>query len=221
MRRIRQLGFSDLVFPGATHSRFAHSIGVYHIARRLADVIALQRQDCDGGPRTCCAPCRAAPVLRYLTSDSPTIGTYMELDDAAMWSSLHFYRSHPDEQIARLAERLRDRNLYKFVDIGAREESGGNLYLRFRRELSESSIEWRDDLIFDDSTVTPYRWYNFEDASALSKVLVKTDNSEPKDIASISRIVASLQKEEQIRRVYAPNSAKAGEILKIVEGLRN
>ena len=145
----------------------------------------------------------------------------MELDDAAMWSSLHFYRSHPDEQIARLAERLRDRNLYKCVDIGAREESGGNLYLRFRRELSKSSIEWRDDLIFDDSTVTPYRWYNFEDASALSKVLVKTDSSEPKDIASISRIVASLQKEEQIRRVYAPNSAKAGVILKIVEGLRH
>ena len=57
--------------------------------------------------------------------------------------------------------------------------------------------------------------------AALSKVLVKTNNSEPKDIASISRIVASLQKEEQIRRVYAPNSAKAGEILKIVEGLRH
>ena len=78
-----------------------------------------------------------------------------------------------------------------------------------------ASIEWRDDVIFDDSTVTPYKWYPFEDPSALNKVLVKTDNSEPKDIASISRIVASLQ------RVYAPNSAKAGEILKIVEGLRH
>lgn len=39
LRRIRQLGFSDLVFPGATHSRFAHSVGVYHTARLLADVI--------------------------------------------------------------------------------------------------------------------------------------------------------------------------------------
>ena len=39
LRRIRQLGLSDLVYPGATHTRFAHSIGVYHIARQLIEVI--------------------------------------------------------------------------------------------------------------------------------------------------------------------------------------
>ena len=39
LRRIRQLGFSDLVYPGATHSRFAHAIGVYYTARQLIDVI--------------------------------------------------------------------------------------------------------------------------------------------------------------------------------------
>jgi HD superfamily phosphohydrolase len=39
LRRIRQLGFSELVFPGATHTRFAHSIGAYHIARQLMQII--------------------------------------------------------------------------------------------------------------------------------------------------------------------------------------
>jgi HD superfamily phosphohydrolase len=39
LRRIKQLGFSELVFPGATHTRFAHSIGVFHTARLLLSAI--------------------------------------------------------------------------------------------------------------------------------------------------------------------------------------
>lgn len=39
LRRIRQLGVSELVFPGATHTRFAHSIGVFHTARKLIGII--------------------------------------------------------------------------------------------------------------------------------------------------------------------------------------
>jgi len=39
LRRVRQLGLSEFVFPGATHSRFAHSVGVYNNARRLLEVL--------------------------------------------------------------------------------------------------------------------------------------------------------------------------------------
>jgi uncharacterized protein len=34
LRYIRQLGFAHLVYPGATHTRFDHALGVYHLARR-------------------------------------------------------------------------------------------------------------------------------------------------------------------------------------------
>ena len=39
LRRIRQLGFAEIVYPGAAHSRFAHGVGAYHMARRLLAVI--------------------------------------------------------------------------------------------------------------------------------------------------------------------------------------
>jgi uncharacterized protein len=38
--RIKQLGPAFLVYPGATHTRRAHSIGVFHMARRLAWALA-------------------------------------------------------------------------------------------------------------------------------------------------------------------------------------
>ncbi|WP_191559933.1 HD domain-containing protein [Metabacillus idriensis] len=37
LRRIRQLGTTYLVFHGAEHSRFNHSLGVYEIVRRIVD----------------------------------------------------------------------------------------------------------------------------------------------------------------------------------------
>ena len=37
LRRIKQLGFSEYVYPGATHNRFGHSLGVMHMATRLFD----------------------------------------------------------------------------------------------------------------------------------------------------------------------------------------
>jgi HD superfamily phosphohydrolase len=39
LRRIRQLGFSELVYPGATHSRFIHSLGVFQTARQLMRIV--------------------------------------------------------------------------------------------------------------------------------------------------------------------------------------
>ncbi|RLI75360.1 HD domain-containing protein, partial [Archaeoglobales archaeon] len=35
LRRIRQLGFANLVYPGANHTRFEHSLGVMHITKLL------------------------------------------------------------------------------------------------------------------------------------------------------------------------------------------
>lgn len=38
MRRIKQLGPVSYVFPGATHTRFEHNLGVYELTRRICDI---------------------------------------------------------------------------------------------------------------------------------------------------------------------------------------
>lgn len=41
LRRVRQLGLTSLVFPGAEHTRFSHALGAAHVMVRLLDRIAV------------------------------------------------------------------------------------------------------------------------------------------------------------------------------------
>ena len=39
LRNIKQLGCCNYVFPSATHTRFEHSIGVYHLSKKYIDIL--------------------------------------------------------------------------------------------------------------------------------------------------------------------------------------
>jgi HD superfamily phosphohydrolase len=44
LRYVRQLGLAFLVYPGATHSRFEHALGTYHLARRTLALFEEQEE---------------------------------------------------------------------------------------------------------------------------------------------------------------------------------
>jgi HD superfamily phosphohydrolase len=46
LNKLKQLGTCDFVFPGATHTRFEHSIGTYHLADRLTNKIKTESDNC-------------------------------------------------------------------------------------------------------------------------------------------------------------------------------
>jgi HD superfamily phosphohydrolase len=44
LRYVRQLGLAFMVYPGATHSRFEHALGTYHLARRTLTLFEEQEE---------------------------------------------------------------------------------------------------------------------------------------------------------------------------------
>ena len=44
LRNIKQLGCCYYVFPGASHNRFEHSLGVYHLAKKYIDILNVDNE---------------------------------------------------------------------------------------------------------------------------------------------------------------------------------
>jgi hypothetical protein len=47
LRLIKQLAMADLVYPGARHTRFDHSLGTLHAAQAIIDCVAKTEHLCD------------------------------------------------------------------------------------------------------------------------------------------------------------------------------
>src|SRR5919112_1480903 len=62
LRYVRQLGLAYLVYPGATHTRFEHALGAYHLARTTLALLD-ERGELRGVPADECAVVRAAALL--------------------------------------------------------------------------------------------------------------------------------------------------------------
>lgn len=62
LRYVRQLGLAYLVYPGATHTRFEHAVGAFHLARGTVAMMA-ERDVLDGASAEEQAIVRAAALL--------------------------------------------------------------------------------------------------------------------------------------------------------------
>lgn len=93
LRNISQLGFVHLVYPGARHSRFEHSLGVYHLAKQF--LLRLLKSD---------------PPLQLETEDVPVFLAATLLHDIGHYPFSHtleelmpFFVSH-EERARQLIE---------------------------------------------------------------------------------------------------------------------
>lgn len=103
LRGIRQLGFSHLPFPGATHTRFSHSLGAMHLAGLAFDQCFRDQPFSSGSKRRALRHCVRLAALCHDLGHAP----YSHAAEFAMppLSELPLAVYSPDKVAGRLHQR--------------------------------------------------------------------------------------------------------------------
>ena len=156
------------------------------------------------------------PLRRYLETDGRTLENYLALDDFTVWGSLPMMAHSENRTVAHLAARLRDRKLYKCLDVGGRaRRMGSDVVVRFQKQLREMDFD-NNDVCIDRAIVSPYKFREYESSDALTKIMIRLPDGSGlhEDVSKISPIIGAMR-EERIYRVYARSPDVMEKLLKI------
>ena len=136
-------------------------------------------------------------LLKFFSTTEPPLKAYIGLDDSVIWAELGRMAEELNGEIAELADRLRSRRLFKCFDVAEKlgGKPPGNIRLRFKKALREAGgIPYLED----DYALSPYKAYDFDSPSALSKVLVKEHDSDaqPTGIETQSPVIRAITERE-------------------------
>jgi len=183
LRRIRQLGMSEMVFPGANHSRFAHSIGVMHVARRILERVETVR----GQKKKLEEEQKTAVLAAALLHD---IG--------------HGPFSHAFEKVAgqkheaRTLEIILDRKTE--VGKSLRKHSAG----RARDIAKKAKLKPEYAFIAETAADTPYKPYAPDSDRPASEIFVETNDGRSVEVSTLSDALVPLRKPYRLVRYYFP-----------------
>ncbi|MBF6568484.1 MAG: HD domain-containing protein [Candidatus Binataceae bacterium] len=151
-------------------------------------------------------------LAQFFEKTPPTLETYLDLDDSTLWAAITEMSDADDPQISIIAQRLRDRKLYKCCDVSALATRSDSL-LRFRKKLTEEFREvLNTEVLTDEVPLSAYGIHDYEEPGALQQVLIGRADGSKDDIAKVSSIIASITKPQKIFRVYADDNNKLNRI---------
>jgi uncharacterized protein len=127
LRHVRQLGLAYLVYPGATHTRFDHALGVFHLTRRALGLLHERGELAGVDP----VECRLVPYAALLhdIGHYPFSHALEELDAERV----------PEHHEALTARFLRSGELWEVLEEIA--PGGAGLVERLIRGASDSPLQ--------------------------------------------------------------------------------
>jgi hypothetical protein len=224
LRRVKQLGFAHLVYPGAVHNRFLHALGVYHLTGRAID--ALDRKG------------RLQPLDDLSRRTIPEIKLAALLHDVGHYAFSHAMEELEPEAIPGHHEEVADRFLHSPGIQAALEDQGagaaqriGDL-IRGRSQhplqgLVSGSLDLdKIDYLRRDSLFCGVP-YGAVDVDRLldSLTLARETESEPLEIAVTEKGISALEslmfaKYQMFRNVYWHHAVRSATVTfrRLVEG---
>lgn len=187
LRRIKQLGVSEFVFPGATHSRFAHSIGVYHNARKLK--LGLDPEN---------------PLVRFL-ANADSLNDYRRLDDAVVWGAIEAMTRCGDARTSDLANRLWKRVRPYVLDLTAEFGQNDEARLNAERRLDRSCESSLNAHVFKDTApLSLYSSAGGDEDKAHKMVRIRMGDGTHREITEFEDTIISktLMKKSVMTRFY-------------------
>jgi uncharacterized protein len=166
------------------------------------------------------------PLVKFAQTPDD-IECALALDDTVIWGGLSLMAESGDECISKFAERLRDRKLYKCIDVrakiahdkgdsaassseadtvcaGIRDEIGNYL-----DELSASVPDAPPRILIDEVERSPYNSLTEGSKGPLDQINIRTEGDHLVDLEKRSSVVAELRKYKALRVYHADGDDEA------------
>lgn len=147
---------------------------------------------------------RDHPLIRFFARDGATLANYLALDDVVLMDAFRLLCSAPDATIAALARRLRDRDLYKTLDLAWFGHDEGVQRREARRIDTRFAESFRTGKIIKDESaaVSIYTQIGGDDERAHKRLHIFDAHEGPVEITRVSRIIPALRESRKFTRYY-------------------
>jgi len=150
------------------------------------------------------------PFIRFFGKDGETVKNYLELDDTLFFGSIPFMIRAADPAISDLALRLRERRLFKTLDLADMGRDSGRQRQKFRKIMEQFENQIKDgSVILDEkASISIYSEIGGDDDRTHKKLHV-LDGGQPVEISKLSPLIQALEKKQQFTRFYFDKSRSA------------
>jgi HD superfamily phosphohydrolase len=144
------------------------------------------------------------PLIQFFGPKGATLKNYLALDDVVVLDAVQRLCDAPDPSLADLGRRIRDRNLYKTLDLGSFGHDEGVQRREARRINNEFLDKIRDERIIKDESaaVSIYTQIGGDDERAHKRLHILDGRKDPVEITEVSAVIKTLRDPKKFTRYY-------------------